>query len=402
MSINHTDESSARRQGGRSGCSASMSDASMCTQRTGGAEARPEPSEEKQERTETAGPNKAVPESTAFTGNFAQAMALSALFGGFSPMGMANPFSPFLPNQLPWSGAGLAGSPRHHHHTNGTISAPVAKPAVPACKPEPRNRNFMESDQELHKKRGSLFVPYKQGEKRKLAEDEPPQETKSKSMRGTSKYRGVTRHRRSGRWEAHIWVPETNRQLYLGGYKLEEDAATAYDIVAIKCKGIHSAKANFPKKNYHNLLQLMQKVSLEEIIMAVRRQSEGFTTCKTPLLPGKYIGVRRAKDHYEAFLSLPGSPEIYLGQFKTEEAAAKAVDRSLIRIKGSNAQINFRVEDYPEEMAEYLRRNNINEPPKAEGHQEPLTPPQSCTTRACELSEANTRKEAVKSQAKGA
>lgn len=374
----------------------------MNTERTGGAEARPEHIEEKQEKTETARPNKAFQESAGFTGNFAQAMALSALFGGFSPLGMANPFVPFLANQLPWSGAGIPGSPRQHHHIDGTISAPVAKPAVPACKPESRNCNSMESDQELHKKSGSLFVPYRQGEKRKLSEDEPPQETKSKSIRGTSKYRGVTRHRRSGRWEAHIWVPETNRQLYLGGYKLEEDAATAYDIVAIKCKGVHSAKANFPKKNYHNLLQLMQKVSLEEIIMAVRRQSEGFTTCKTSILPGKYIGVRRAKDHYEAFLSLPGSPEIYLGQFKTEEAAARAVDRSLIRIKGSNAQVNFRVEDYPEEMAEYLRRSNINEPFKTEGNHQPLTFPQPCTNRACELTEGHTRKEAAKSQAKGA
>jgi len=27
---------------------------------------------------------------------------------------------------------------------------------------------------------------------------------------------GVTLHRRSGRWESHIWVRETGRQLYLG------------------------------------------------------------------------------------------------------------------------------------------------------------------------------------------
>jgi hypothetical protein len=26
-----------------------------------------------------------------------------------------------------------------------------------------------------------------------------------------SQYRGVTRHRRSGRWEAHIWVKELGR-----------------------------------------------------------------------------------------------------------------------------------------------------------------------------------------------
>ena len=32
----------------------------------------------------------------------------------------------------------------------------------------------------------------------------------------TSRYRGVTKHRRSGRWESHIWLKETGRQMYLG------------------------------------------------------------------------------------------------------------------------------------------------------------------------------------------
>lgn len=41
----------------------------------------------------------------------------------------------------------------------------------------------------------------------------------------SSKYRGVTKHRRSGRWEAHIWVKELGRQVYLGGYEEEIQAA---------------------------------------------------------------------------------------------------------------------------------------------------------------------------------
>jgi len=32
---------------------------------------------------------------------------------------------------------------------------------------------------------------------------------------GSSRFRGVTRHRRTRRWEAHIW--ENKKQLYLGG-----------------------------------------------------------------------------------------------------------------------------------------------------------------------------------------
>eukprot|EP00798_Chlamydomonas_sp_ICE-L_P008773 gene8773-33640_t len=54
---------------------------------------------------------------------------------------------------------------------------------------------------------------------------------------GTSRsscFRGVSKHRRSGRWEAHIWVKDIGRQVYLGGYELEEHAAEAYDVAALK------------------------------------------------------------------------------------------------------------------------------------------------------------------------
>ena len=32
----------------------------------------------------------------------------------------------------------------------------------------------------------------------------------------SSRFRGVTKHRRSGRWEAHCWVQQLGRQVYLG------------------------------------------------------------------------------------------------------------------------------------------------------------------------------------------
>jgi hypothetical protein len=32
----------------------------------------------------------------------------------------------------------------------------------------------------------------------------------------SSRFRGVTKHRRSGRWEAHCWVKQLGRQVYLG------------------------------------------------------------------------------------------------------------------------------------------------------------------------------------------
>jgi hypothetical protein len=53
--------------------------------------------------------------------------------------------------------------------------------------------------------------------------------------------------RLTNRWEASLWLK--GRQLYLGGFNSEEDAARAYDIVALSCKGLHVA-TNFPSATY--------------------------------------------------------------------------------------------------------------------------------------------------------
>ena len=52
-------------------------------------------------------------------------------------------------------------------------------------------------------------------------------------------------HRRTRRWEAHIWVKETGKQLYLGGFESELDAARAFDCAAVKFKGRGYGGTNF-------------------------------------------------------------------------------------------------------------------------------------------------------------
>lgn len=44
-----------------------------------------------------------------------------------------------------------------------------------------------------------------------------------RGVRSTSRFRGVTHHCRTGRWESHIW--EASKQIYLGGFDSEEQAA---------------------------------------------------------------------------------------------------------------------------------------------------------------------------------
>ncbi len=48
----------------------------------------------------------------------------------------------------------------------------------------------------------------------------------------TSKYKGVQRHAKSGRWRAILWVGDIGRNIHLGYFEKEIDAARAYDIAA--------------------------------------------------------------------------------------------------------------------------------------------------------------------------
>jgi len=166
----------------------------------------------------------------------------------------------------------------------------------------------------------------------------------------SSHYRGVTKHKRSGRFESHIWIKELGRQVYLGGYECEEHAAEAYDIAALKSKGART-KTNFELSKYADLIGCIDRMSMEELVMAVRRQSQGFSRGTS-----SFRGVtHHPSGRWEARIGVPGAKHIYLGLFMDEKEAARAYDRALVRLRGRAAATNFALSDYRQELGDFHR-----------------------------------------------
>ncbi|XP_076901277.1 ethylene-responsive transcription factor WRI1-like [Bidens hawaiensis] len=174
--------------------------------------------------------------------------------------------------------------------------------------------------------------------------------------RRTSIFRGVTRHRLSGRCEAHLWdknikainnKKKKGKQVYLGAYDNEEAATRTYDLAALKYWG-PEATLNFEMSRYKNEMEEMEKMSKEEYIAFLRRKSSGFSRGASI-----YRGV--AKHHHngrwEARLGLlKGKKYTYLGTFATQEEAAEAYDLAAIRYRGGAAITNFDLSRYSERM----------------------------------------------------
>ena len=114
----------------------------------------------------------------------------------------------------------------------------------------------------------------------------------------TSKYRGVTQHRRTKRWEAHVW--DSGRQVYLGGYDTEEKAARAYDIISLKARG-ENAMTNFPVREYNDVLRETATMRKDMLVALLKRRSKGFSRGTS-----KYRGVTKHKG---------GKWEARLGQY---------------------------------------------------------------------------------------
>ena len=92
------------------------------------------------------------------------------------------------------------------------------------------------------------------------------------------------------RWEASLWL--AGKQMYLGGFVAEEDAARAYDLAALACKGL-TVPTNFAASQYGQSLaevsgssrvrrmQLMTPPCIDPVILYFSRGRcwTGFCSC---------------------------------------------------------------------------------------------------------------------------
>ncbi|XVF03392.1 hypothetical protein REPUB_Repub04eG0257300 [Reevesia pubescens] len=168
------------------------------------------------------------------------------------------------------------------------------------------------------------------------------------TVKRSSRFRGVSRHRWTGRFEAHLWDkgswnPTQRKKGKQGAYDEEESAARAYDLAAIKYWGT-STFTNFPVSDYEKEIEIMKSLTKEEYLASLRRRSSGFSRGVS-----RYRGVARHHHNgrWEARIGrVFGNKYLYLGTYGTQEEAAHAYDIAAIEYRGINAVTNFDLSTY--------------------------------------------------------
>ena len=135
---------------------------------------------------------------------------------------------------------------------------------------------------------------------RALVREPVPRKSINTFGQRTSQYRGITRHRWTGRYEAHLWdnncrkegQTRNGRQVYLGGYEKE--------------------------------FEEMKNMTRQEFVANLRRKSSGFSRGASV-----YRGVTRHHQHgrWQARIGrVAGNKDLYLGTFKKRSKEERTIN----------------------------------------------------------------------------
>ncbi len=161
------------------------------------------------------------------------------------------------------------------------------------------------------------------------------------SRQRTSQFMGVGSSNRKNQWQARILVH--GKVTHLGYYETEEEAAKVYDRVSLALHGLQ-AQTNFAPSSYtEDQISPFRGLDRENLQRALG--------VKPMDKSSKYRGVSKKKGKWEAKVMV-NRRWAYRELFDSEEAAARAYDRALWRLKPSEAQsyVNFK-DEMPGSMA---------------------------------------------------
>ena len=96
------------------------------------------------------------------------------------------------------------------------------------------------------------------------------------AVRYTSKstYKGVTRHAKSGMFEAHAWLSGDRKrgtQRYLGHFRNEVDAARAHDIACIKAGDRKETRLNFSIDDYGEIMHSLRGLDFDDVVRRLKK-----------------------------------------------------------------------------------------------------------------------------------
>ena len=145
----------------------------------------------------------------------------------------------------------------------------------------------------------------------------PPAEKKKggkglrdKPWKCSSAYKGVVQHKKTKRWEGHMW--QNKRQIYLGSFAKEEEAARAYDKAAIFLRKPEE-DLNFPLADYASEAETLRKMTKGQLLAQLRRASTGFSWGSTRF---RGVSYRSRNGRFEARISgVVENKYTYLGTY---------------------------------------------------------------------------------------